>query len=71
MKPGERFLIGWLTFQWVVSALLVPPATYMFASDTHGLPTTLFYVATTLILVITTIGYWRAISTLKSLRENA
>lgn len=70
LRDGERFLIAWLSVQWLALVLLALPFGYMFFSDVHGLPTSgCFVVAGAIILIVST-GYVVALRTLQSWREN-
>ncbi|WP_298200232.1 hypothetical protein [Novosphingobium sp.] len=70
LRSGERFLIGWLSVQWVAFLLAALPIGYMFFSDVHGLPTSGCFVTAGAIVSIASTGYVLALRTLQSWREN-
>ena len=71
MMSRKTYLYTWLTVQWLAMFPAAAAFSYLFFSDTHGLPTTGFFVSTLTIIGLVTAGYVIAVRILMSRQEGS
>ena len=71
MNVGRRYLLAWLTVQWLVTGPVAAMLTlFMFFTDGHGLPT-MFWPVSLAIFCISTLGYVFAIRAVRAKPEGS
>ena len=66
---GGTFLRVWIVVQWLCMIASSTGLSYLLFSDSHGLPTTGFYLLSSALVVASSVGSIVALSAAKSLPE--